>query len=385
MNQENHSENKELKTVYMAPPEWYHPMQEDEIDLWNLFTSLWKNKLLILAITVIFCLAGIAYALLAPQLWSAKAVVVAPLPSQSEQLQLRLETFAALKKLAARRDITTDRSNITDDDDEFEKFLDGFSDEKLFKDFIQAFASFDNKIEFLKTNGYVQQGDIHDAGSLPRLLAGMVEKISVKQQKDEEETTLSFGADNAQEALKLLNEYLSFIQTKEVTAKNKRLAGKIASQINSLNFIYQVKKADALKRLQMDIARTEYALRISKAADIETPVENLNNQSIFAIDFGAKALNEKLKILKEIKNTELINPDLADIRLQLDSLQAMPQEKVSFASYHYLQSPSEPLGRDKPKRPLVVILATMAGFMVGVMAAFLRASPLFRESKLGNL
>jgi LPS O-antigen subunit length determinant protein (WzzB/FepE family) len=78
MNQENHSENKELKTVYMAPPEWYHSVREDEIDLRELLISLWKNRILILAITAIFCLAGIAYALLAPQQWSAKAVVVAP-------------------------------------------------------------------------------------------------------------------------------------------------------------------------------------------------------------------------------------------------------------------------------------------------------------------
>ena len=343
--------------------------QDDEIDLRGLLTSLWANKLLILAITTIFSLAGIAYALLAPQLWSAKAIVVAPLPSQSDQLQLRLEHLVAI----------TNRSSIIKN---HEEFLTGFSNAKLFTDFIQAFVSFDNKIEFLKTNGYVRQVDMQDVRSLQRLYAESAEKISVKQKKDEADATLSFGADNAQEALKLLNEYLPFIQNKEVETKNRLLTEKITNQTNTLNFIYQVKKAETLKRLQEDIARTEYALRISKAADVEAPVENLNNQSIFAIDLGAKALNEKLKILKEIKSAELINPELADIRLELDSLQAIPQEKVSFTSYHFLQSPSEPLSRDKPKRPLVVILATMAGLMLGVLVALLRASSLFRGGKV---
>ncbi len=41
------------------------------------------NKILILAITAFFSIVGIAYALLAPQKWSAKAVIVAPFPDTS--------------------------------------------------------------------------------------------------------------------------------------------------------------------------------------------------------------------------------------------------------------------------------------------------------------
>jgi LPS O-antigen subunit length determinant protein (WzzB/FepE family) len=147
------------------------------------------------------------------------------------------------------------------------------------------------------------------------------------------------------------------------------------------NLVFQVRKAEALKRLQEEIERTEFALRISQTAGIEAPITNLNNNSIFAIDFGAKALDEKLKILKEIKTPELINPELADIRLHLESLLAMPQEKVSFVPYHFIRSPSEPLNRDKPKRTLMVVMATLAGLMVGVMAALLRASSLFSGGK----
>lgn len=106
-------------------------------------------------------------------------------------------------------------------------------------------------------------------------------------------------------------------------------------------------------------------MRISKTAGVETPVENPNNETLFPIQFGAKALSEKLKILKEINNPEILNPELADIRLRLDGLQALPLETVNFTSYHLLQSPTEPLNRDKPKRSLVVALATLAGLMLG--------------------
>jgi LPS O-antigen subunit length determinant protein (WzzB/FepE family) len=233
----------------------------------------------------------------------------------------------------------------------------------------------------LKTNGHVRQEKNKDANSLHLTLEKMAKNISVEQKKDEPSATLSFSADNAQKAGQLLNDYLNFILNKEVIAKNKVLDVKISSKSDMFNFVFQVRKAEALKRLQEEIEGTEYALRISQTAGIEAPIANLNNDWVFAIDFGAKALNEKLIILKEIKTPELINPELANARLHLDSLRTMPQEKVSFVPYHYIRSPSEPLNRDKPKRTLMVVMATLAGLMVGVMAALLRASSLFSGGK----
>ena len=360
--------------------------QDDEIDLRELLISLWKNKILIITITAIFSITGIIYALLAPQVWSAKAVVVAPLPTQLEQLHLRLEKLVALLDITSKNLNTTSSIRIIDNqkiiDNEFftsdhDEFLAIFSEEKLHTDFIQAFDSFDNKSEFLKTNNYVQPEENKDVNSLQRALEKMANNISVRQKKNEPSATLSFSADNAQEAGQLLNEYLNFILNKELVAKNKVLDGKIASKVDMFNLVFQVRKAEALKRLQEEIERTEFALRISQTAGIEAPITNLNNNSIFAIDFGARALDEKLKILKEIKTPELINPELADIRLHLDSLLAMPQEKVSFVPYHFIRSPSEPLNRDKPKRTLMVVMATFAGLMMGMVVALFRASSFF--------
>jgi LPS O-antigen subunit length determinant protein (WzzB/FepE family) len=350
--------------------------QDDEIDLRELLTSLWKNKTLVLAITAIFSVTGIIYALLAPQVWSAKAIVAAPLPIHLGQLNLRLE------KLVALLDIN---SNSKTTDNEFTKsnhseFLELFSETKLYNDFIQAFDSFNNKSEFLRTKGYVHEEGKEDV-NMQHALEKMAKNISVNQKKDETSATLSFSAENGQDAGKLLNEYLNFIIDKEVVEKNKVLDGKVASKTNMFNLVFQLRKAEAIKRLQEDIERTEYALRISETAGIEGPIANLNNKSIFDIDFGAKALKEKLKILKEIKTPELLNPELADIRLHLDSLLAMPQEKVGFVPYHFLRSPSEPLNRDKPKRTLVVVMATFAGLMVGMVVALFRASSFFSNGK----
>jgi LPS O-antigen subunit length determinant protein (WzzB/FepE family) len=338
--------------------------QSDEIDLGELLSNLWERRLLIIVITSIISITGIIYACLAPQVWSAKAIVVAPLPTQLEQLHSRLEKVFALMNPGS---VKHSELRAT------------FSAKKLYTDFIQAFDSFDNKSEFLKANGYFRQEGKQDVNTLQRSLEGWAKNISVTQNKNTPSVTLSYSAKNAQEAEKLLTDYLNFIQTKEESAKNKLLTDIVTNQIDVLTFSHQILETETLKQLQEEIARTEYALRISETAGIEAPVENLKNQGVFAIDFGAKALSEQLKILKEIKNPQLINPSLADYRLKLDSLRAVPPEKVRFVSFHFLKSPSPPLERDKPKRYLVVVLATFTGLMTGMMIALFRASSLFRD------
>jgi LPS O-antigen subunit length determinant protein (WzzB/FepE family) len=339
--------------------------QSDEIDLRELLSNLWERRLLVLAITAIFSSIGVIYAFLAPQVWTAKTIVVAPLPTQLEQLHFRLEkVFVFMDPGSAKQ------SGLRTT----------FSAKKLYTDFIQAFDSFDNKSEFLKENGYFRQEGKQDVNTLQRSLEGWTKNISVTQNQNEASVTLSYSAGNAQEAAELLTDYLNFIQTQEDAAKNKLLADKVTNQIDALIFNYQILGEATLKQLQEDIVRTEYALRISKTAGIEAPVESLNNQGIFIIDFGAKALSEQLNILKEIKNPQLINPALADFRLKIDSLRVVPKEKIRFAFYHFLKSPSQPLDRDKPRRSLVIVLATLGGLMTGMMVALFRASNLFRDA-----
>jgi LPS O-antigen subunit length determinant protein (WzzB/FepE family) len=79
--------------------------QSDEIDLRALLTNLWERRYLILAITTIFSIAGIIFSFLAPQVWSAKIIVVAPLPTQLEQLQFRIEILFALMDPGSRNNI----------------------------------------------------------------------------------------------------------------------------------------------------------------------------------------------------------------------------------------------------------------------------------------
>ncbi len=217
------------------------------------------------------------------------------------------------------------------------------------------------------------QSGVTDAKDKRLLLKKMTEGISAKAlDKESEDVTLSFAAATADEAKSRLEQYIAFIQQQELTAKVKELNTIKQNRIKTLQTQFESAKIDTLKQLQDDILRTEYSLRITQAAGIDAPVQNLQNQGSFAIDLGARALAEKLKVLKEIKSPEFMNPSIGALRLQLSSLQAIKTETRPFQSFAYLASPSEPLSRDKPKRPLIVVLATLLGGMLGVGIVLVR-------------
>ncbi|MGY3886180.1 LPS O-antigen chain length determinant protein WzzB [Aeromonas aquatica] len=345
-------------------PQGWQASSGDEIDLRELILVLWRQKILILLIAGVFAIAGVVYALLAPQVWVSQAEIKQPTLKETESLELNLNQL-----INAQIPVTA----FTD----FEK-------KSLYGDFVNNFNSLNNKRQFLIERGYLEidaaKGGATEPKQKRQLLKKMAEGINAQAlDKLSEEVTLSFAADSAEEAKLRLEQYIAFIQQQESAAKGKELNTIWQNRIKTLETQFESAKMDTLKQLQDDILRTEYSLRITQAAGIEAPVQNLQSQGSLNIDLGARALAEKLKILKEIKNPEFLNPALSALRLQLSSLQAIKLEEQPFQSFAYQASPSEPLSRDKPKRPLVVVLATLLGGMLGVGIVLVRHA--FRRSE----
>ena len=125
------------------------------------------------------------------------------------QLQLRLENLVALMDINKNTLITTQNDSVITEIRPVSTynqigFLEAFSAKTLFADFIQAFDSIDNKYNFLKSKSYLPKEDMKDKSRQQRYLEERAKHISIKQKKDEEFVTLSFGDDNAQNALKLM-------------------------------------------------------------------------------------------------------------------------------------------------------------------------------------
>lgn len=88
-----------MSPVSFAVMENPNPVQyDDEIDLWELWDTIWSGRWLIIAITSIFTLGGVTYALLAQE-WYKADVVLAPADAK-QSMSGALAQFGGLASLA---------------------------------------------------------------------------------------------------------------------------------------------------------------------------------------------------------------------------------------------------------------------------------------------
>jgi len=70
---------------------------DDEIDLWELWDTVWSGRWLIIAITALFAVGGVAYAFLAQEWWRAEVVLA---PADKKALPGALSQLGGLASLA---------------------------------------------------------------------------------------------------------------------------------------------------------------------------------------------------------------------------------------------------------------------------------------------
>ncbi|WP_438402180.1 LPS O-antigen chain length determinant protein WzzB [Aeromonas veronii] len=347
----------------VIPNQWVQAPTSDEIDLRELVLVLWRKKVLILLVTGVFSVASIIYAMTASQVWTSHALVSEPSVSQVAALQLAVDKIQAIMSSKGAPPSAAVFSSL--------------EQSAIYKSYISAFNSVNNKRAFLTQEGVyaaeMEKSGVSDKRSELVLMSELADTISAKAlDKTSQDITLSVSAETPELALQRLEKYIDFVQQQQLKSKNAELQSIWQNRIKALTAQYDSVKADTLLKRQEELQRVGYSLRISKAAGVDAPLERIDSQEVFNIQLGTKGLAEKLKILNEIKDPELLNPELGKIRLQLSSLKALKLKNADFQSFNMIDSPEEPFTRDKPKRPLIVVLATLLGGMLGVAIVLVR-------------
>lgn len=356
------------KKTPVIPESWVQVPTSDDIDLRELVLVLWRQKFLILLVTSVFVVVGIGYSMTARQVWTSQALISEPSVSQVAALQLAVDKIQAIMSNSSNSKSNNGNNNGAPPS---AAAFSSLEQPAIYQSFISAFNSMNNKRAFLMQEGiYVAEMEregVSDKRSERALMSKLAESISAKaQDKTSEDMTLSFSAETPELAQQRLVKYINFVQQQQLKSKNTELQSIWQNRIKALTAQYDSVKADTLLKRQEELQRVGYSLRISKAAGVDAPLEKIDSQEIFNIQLGTKGLAEKLNILNEIKDPELLNPELGRIRLQLSSLKALNLQDAEFTSFNMIDSPEEPFTRDKPKRPLIVVLATLLGGMLGV-------------------
>lgn len=333
--------------------QWIQPTDSDEIDLRELALVLWRQKLLILLVTVLFALVGVGYALTVPQQWSAKAVIAEPKPEDLMPMQKVVAQAAAIG-------------------------LTGIPDAKsLYQEFVSEFNAYENRRVYLKASPlFAEQAKVLglDEKAHRRWLrewGKLVMAQPVDKKGEEPGVVINFAAPTAEASLAMLEEYVDFIIKLQQKQLTQRLDAQRDLQLEDMSIRYAVMQEEAKRVLQQDISETALANSIAKAAGVIAPLERSSSQERFSISLGSKGLEEKLAVLKSL-DLALYQPGLQQLQAQMDRLKHVSLEGATFRPFSYLDAPDEPLTRDKPKRPLIVVLATLFGGMLGVGIVLIR-------------
>lgn len=325
----------------------------DEINLSELFVLLWKKKSRILLATFIFGSIGMLYAILAPEQWTSHATIYQP--KQRDTLALdRLRTELNLQGLRGTK-----------------------NNNSVYNEFILEFKSYNNISNYLRSTSqfkeHVAKNDLSDEQQqrLLRIWSEWMEIAPEDKKGEKPGVHLSFSFFNKEDSLSMLTGYIDYIVRLQSQEQLDILEHNRQSQINTINLKIRLKTEDAQRKLAREIEGIEYSMSIAKAAGVNKPLENFNYGDRFPITLGQDALAKKLSILKSLKIEEYV-PEIMELNVQLARLKSINLGNLTLSPFTYLDTPSEPLSRDKPKRALIVILATLLGGMLGVALVLLQ-------------
>ena len=333
---------------------------DDEIDLLELIESLWKEKVLIVAITAVITLIGLVYALLATPTYEAKVEILPPSISDIAELH-KFDVFKS------------DQSQSK-------------SQSQIFTDFLVILKSNQLRKKFLQEEGVMKslfENEITQQEALERLDKMMQLEVPKKGPKNEASFKLQYS--NAELAAKYANQLV------ELAIEQYRM--KISLAFNSQKD-QKIKKLNAKKssliatheaRLHHEITKLKDAYLIAQKLNIIEPRESkdqtVNTKSSSSViteelrylySQGTIALNTEIEILEKIKRNLKIVRGLIDIDQTLSLLNASSFDASKVKPINIDLAADTPEHRIKPKRTLIVILSVVIGGFLGIIFVLIR-------------
>ena len=333
---------------------------DDEIDLIELFDVLWKEKVLIVAITAFITLIGLGYVLLTPSTYEARVEILPPSISNIAELK----KFDILK--SSNNQIQTNKEIQT-----YKEFLSILGSNQLRKRLEQeVMESFTIKLDTTK------RSQEHGA--------------SLTLQSNNADLVAKFANQMVELAIEQYRINISLAFDSEKDQKIKYLDNKK----NSLIAAY-------IRRLDQEIAKLEEAYLISKKLDIIEPRElkyesqNVNikdkttiikgGESIteeirYLYSYGARALIEEIETIDKRKKNLSMASGLIDIEQELSLLNVTSFDASKVNPVTIDLAAEAPGLHVKPKSTWIVILSVVIGGFLAIIFVLIRNAVRNRKS-----
>jgi chain length determinant protein (polysaccharide antigen chain regulator) len=406
------------------------PPASDEIDLFELFHAIWRQKKLIVGCTVLAGVLGAGYAFLAPKTYEVSSVLrpaaINELDALNRSEVYKLPPADALLKVGAQLD-------------SYEARLGFFKDhEELFKAFQKPGQTLEQSFEAFNRNSVnLILPDPKKSDSLSNYI-----RLELQYPTDVDGVKILNGFVDyaiAAERQQVGADLKVIVNNRLTELKGKIDAARANYDTEKESKIAKLLEADRLKRaqlqdelsalrLQMKMERTNRlaelaeAIGIAQSMGIKTPTTpssmadsartgssqvmrtEVNNQKIPLYFMGTEALEAERAALQKRTSDDFTNPRIAEIGKELQLLDANREvevlrkrgnEDIFLQDVEPLRAEvarlrglnidmsnlklvtidrraQEPLAPIKPKKALVIALSLVGGLLLGLMVALIR-------------
>lgn len=334
------------------------PVAADEIDLVELFQSLWQQKLLIIAFTVAATLAAAAFAFLSTPEYETKAGVLPP----------RLSDIAGYN--LGRSEAKLEEFKVSD---VYGVFKTNLLSDSLKRSFFRE--TYLPALPADKTNGAQDKLWKEFNKTLT------VKAPDIKNNPDFYEITVAH--ESPEQAAEWGNTYVAIAAKKTEEDMQNNVLTEIAAKAQVLERHIDAARITAQKRREDRIARLREALVVAEAVGFDAPqvVAGKTSSDGDLAQFidgnlmymrGAKAMRAELAVLEKRENDDPFIAELRGLENQLDFLKKIdvnPDNVSVFTLDSVAEVPETPV---KPKKAIILALGVILGGMLGVFGALIR-------------
>lgn len=377
--------------------------KDDEIDLVELFATLWNGKIKILATTVIFLVVGILYTLIATSWYKASAlvevgyyninengVIKSIMLEEPKNIIEKLKTrYIDLLKDVEGKDVDVKSVNEIKNNNKFfsievlgksnekavkmiDEMIQSVSDEhkKIIDGYISSqkvkLANIDRQINFLQNNQIVEvQSQIDNVKQI------IIPKLD-KQIKYAQETTIPLAKQdlkniddiilkNIEEKIKLENDNLKKYTTELNTIKSNN-----AKQNANLEFTINLNQLiTSAKSNLIELEKNKNSIITITRPQIQARIDELEMTYLSNLQIEKeKVLNDTLPALQ----SNLANLQTNELEKLLDKKAAieLTLEPFNYKNTSVVSQIITSKHPEKPKKLIILAVALLAGAMVGV-------------------
>ena len=359
-------------------------LKNDEIDLIELITILWKKKLWIMLSSFIFTAIAGVYAFTAKEQWTSSAEVIAP-------RTMDLGDYFSVRK---------EYSRILGSE-----FDAGATASNLFSQFNLLSESLDERRKFfVQSDFYKKKVEGKSETEKAQILSELISKhITIKKPDSKKEPDLignkiSFYAETPADAKNVLSQFISTINQSAYQIELDNFLLYFNELVTDLNYEKTKFERDLSIHKSVQLENLENALRIAKEAGITEYAKSLGitngqsamqqaltvseakiplsdsklSDSTYLFMLGEKYLKAQIDVLKD--SSVVYPPRYYQVSSLLSELEPLliKAKQAKANAFSYQASPDYPVVKDKPKKMLIISIGFVLGLLISILYIIVR-------------